>query len=159
MSTLARAIAIAAQAHDGQTDKAGAPYILHPLRVMLDMKDDAERIVAVLHDVVEDKPDVWSFERLNEEGFSGEVIDALRAVTKQPDEEDAPGDSEAVKLEKYLRFVRRAAANRIGRRVKVADLMDNCDLSRIRHPSVKDRRRVEKYQAAIAEMHRRVRRG
>lgn len=158
MSTLARAIAIAAEAHDGQIDKAGAPYIFHPLRVMLTMKDDTARIVAVLHDVVEDGPG-WSFERLRAEGYAEEVIDALRAVTKQPDEEDAPGDSEAVKREKYLRFVRRAAANPLGRRVKLADLIDNCDLSRLGHPSEKDLRRVEKYQAAIAEIHRQAREG
>jgi len=69
MSTLERAIVIAAEAHAGMTDKAGAPYILHPLRMMLDLTSVEERIVAILHDVCEDCPG-WTFERLRDEGFS-----------------------------------------------------------------------------------------
>ena len=81
MSTLERAIAIAATAHAGQTDKAGAPYILHPLRVMLRLTTEAERITAVLHDVVEDC-EGWSFERLLGEGFASEIVEALKSVSK-----------------------------------------------------------------------------
>lgn len=66
---LQRAIEIAAEAHREQTDKAGAPYLLHPLRVMMLLETDDERIVGILHDVVEDGPG-WTFERLEEEGFS-----------------------------------------------------------------------------------------
>jgi (p)ppGpp synthase/HD superfamily hydrolase len=69
VSTLERAIAIAAEAHAGQVDKAGAPYVLHPLRMMLRMSSIDERIVAVLHDVCEDCPG-WTFDRLRREGFS-----------------------------------------------------------------------------------------
>ena len=69
MSTLQRAIEIAVAAHKGQIDKAGSPYVLHPLRIMLKLRSDDERIVGVLHDVVEDC-EGWSFERLAEEGFS-----------------------------------------------------------------------------------------
>jgi (p)ppGpp synthase/HD superfamily hydrolase len=68
MSTLERAIVIAAEGHAGATDKAGAPYILHPLRMMLRLSSPEERIVAVLHDVVEDCPG-WTFDRLRNEGF------------------------------------------------------------------------------------------
>ena len=135
MSTLERAIAIAAEAHAGQTDKAGAPYILHPLRMIMGLTSDEERIVAVLHDVCEDCPG-WTFERLRGEGFSEEILAALDSVTKR--------EGEA-----YEEFALRAAANPIGRRVKLADLRDNSDLSRITNPSVEDHERIAKYARAI----------
>ena len=86
MSTLAKAIEIAVSAHKGQKDKAGAEYILHPLRVMERGKTDVEKICGVLHDVVEDSS--FTFEALENEGFSTEVIDALRYLTKTSEEED-----------------------------------------------------------------------
>lgn len=135
MSTMERAIAIAAEAHAGQVDKAGAPYVLHPLRMMLRMASNDERIVAVLHDVCQDCPG-WTMERLRSEGFPEHLIEALRSVTKRDGED-------------YEDFVRRAAANRIGRRVKLADLHDNCDLSRIAAPSERDFERIDKYRRAI----------
>jgi (p)ppGpp synthase/HD superfamily hydrolase len=85
MSTLERAIAISAEAHAEQVDKAGAPYVLHPLRMMLGMTTLEERIVAVLHDVCEDCPG-WTFDRLRSEGFSEEILAALDAVTKRDGE-------------------------------------------------------------------------
>ena len=133
--TLERAIEIAARTHAGQTDKGGAPYILHPLRVMLRVAPGAQQIVAVLHDVVEDS-DV-TFEDLEREGFSAEVVKGLRAVTK-------------VEGESYDDFVARAALDPVGKAVKLADLMENSDLSRIAEPSRKDLERVEKYGRAIA---------
>ena len=136
MSTLEHAIAIAATAHAGQTDKAGTPYILHPLRVMLRLTTEAERITAVLHDVVEDC-EGWSFERLLGEGFSPEIVEALKSVSK-------------VDGESYEDFVKRAAQNPIGRRVKFSDLHDNCDLSRISQPTAKDHERIARYRRAIA---------
>jgi hypothetical protein len=108
VSTLERAIAIAAEAHAGQVDKAGAPYVLHPLRMMLRVSSPDERIVAVLHDVCEDCQG-WTFDRFRAEGFSEHIIQALQSVTKR----DGEG---------YEAFVRRAASNPIGRRVKLADL-------------------------------------
>ena len=75
MATLERAIALAAQAHEGQVDKAGAPYILHPLRMMLSVDTPEARVAAVLHDVVEDTP--VSLEELRVEGFSEAVIGAV----------------------------------------------------------------------------------
>ncbi|MBX3247946.1 MAG: GTP pyrophosphokinase [Myxococcales bacterium] len=142
MSDLERAIAIAAQAHRGVVDKAGAPYILHPLRVMLAQTTNDARIVGVLHDVVEDSD--WTFEALRAEGFSEPVLEALVAVTKTPEEHGSE--------EGYERFVRRAAAHPIGRAVKLADLEDNADLSRIAAPTVADHARVEKYRRAIAAL-------
>jgi (p)ppGpp synthase/HD superfamily hydrolase len=90
--------------------------------MMLKMSSIDERIVAVLHDVCEDCPG-WTLDRLRGEGFSDRIIDALQSVTKRDGED-------------YEEFVRRAAANPIGRRVKLADLHDNSDLSRIAVPSI-----------------------
>lgn len=140
MSNLERAIAIAVEAHAGQRDKAGAPYILHPLRVMLRLTSDNERVVGVLHDVCEDCPG-WTLDRLRAEGFSEQVLTALDSVTKRDDET-------------YEDFVSRAAENPIGRAVKLSDLQDNCDLSRISKPSDRDFARIEKYKKAIALMSR-----
>ena len=108
MATLENAIRIAAEAHSGQVDKASAPYILHPLRVMLSLNTTEDRIVGVLHDVCEDCPG-WDFDRLRKEGFQDELIAALDSVAKRS------GES-------YDQFVERAARNPIGRRVKLADL-------------------------------------
>lgn len=132
--TLERAIEIAARTHAGQVDKGGAPYILHPLRVMLRVAPGAQQIVAVLHDVVEDSE--VTFEDLEREGFSAEVINGLRAVTK-------------MEGESYEDFVARAALDPVGKAVKLADLMENSDLSRIAEPSQKDLERVAKYGRAI----------
>ncbi len=135
MSTLERAIAIAVEAHAGQSDKGGAPYVLHPLRVMLTVSTDEERIAAVLHDVVEDCP-AWSLDRLRSEGFSDAVVGALDALTRRG------GES-------YEAFVARAGKNPIARRVKLADLADNSDVSRLRRePTEADRRRLERYRRA-----------
>lgn len=133
---LERAIQIAVEAHAGQRDKAGEPYVLHPLRMMFAVKSEAERIVAVLHDVVEDC-DSWSFDRLKAEGFAPSILDALDSVTKRAGED-------------YTAFVQRAGLNPIGRSVKFADLQDNMDLSRIADPSDHDHRRIERYREALA---------
>lgn len=134
MSLLERAIAIAVEAHAGQVDKAGAPYILHPLRVMLGVAPE-HREAAVLHDVLEDCP-AWPLQRLRLEGFSEEVLDALVALTRR-------------KGESYEAFIDRLSANRMARAVKVADLRDNSDLSRIAAPTAKDHARCAKYERAL----------
>ena len=133
---LERAIEIAVNAHKGVTDKGGNPYIVHPIRVMMSLKSDNEKIVGVLHDVVEDAED-WDFERLQEEGFSKEVLDALRSVTKTSEEED------------YNEFVQRALTNEIGRAVKIADIRDNLDVTRIGELRQKDMNRLNKYKNAL----------
>jgi (p)ppGpp synthase/HD superfamily hydrolase len=137
MATLERAIAIAAEGHAGQVDKAGLPYILHPLRVMLRMKTTEERVAAVLHDILEDTH--WTVDQLRKEGFSDQILAAIEAVTRREDET-------------YDDFVDRAARDPIGRRVKIADLEDNADLTRIERPTDKDHARVQKYQRAIARI-------
>lgn len=139
---LEHAIAIATEAHRGQQDKAGAPYILHPLRVMLTLDGTVDRIVGVLHDVVEDGGSDWTFERLTAEGFTLEVIDALRLATKRPEDQ---GDD----LDTYLPFVRRTLANPIARRVKLADIRDNLDVTRMETVTERDANRLNKYLAAM----------
>lgn len=137
MGTLENAIKIAAQAHQGQKDKAGAPYILHPLRMMMRMKTEAEMITAILHDVVEDtrkNPEAskWTIKRLRENGFSEEVLEAVECVTNRE------GES-------YEQFIERAGKNPIARQVKIADLEDNMNIQRIGEISPKDLGRLEKY--------------
>jgi (p)ppGpp synthase/HD superfamily hydrolase len=136
MSTVERALAIAREAHQGQVDKAGAPYVGHPVRVAHACVSGDAKIVALLHDVVEDC-DGWSFERLRAEGFSDAVMAGIESVTKR--------DGEA-----YGDFVRRAAGNALGREVKLADLADNMDFSRIAQPTQKDFDRIAKYRQATA---------
>ena len=150
MSNLQRAIEIAVEAHKGQTDKAGAPYVFHPLRVMLSLKTEAERIVGILHDVVEDCPS-WSFNRFENEGFPSEIILALQSVTKTEAEElsiKAATDEDAKYLA-YWCFVSRAIQNPIGKEVKLADLRDNWDLSRIENPTQQDLARLKRYQRVL----------
>ena len=135
---LERAIEIAVTAHKGQVDKSGAPYILHPLRVMMSLETEEERIVAVLHDVVEDCEE-WPLERLRAEGLPEGLATALESVTRN--------DGET-----YMEFIERSKTNAIGRRVKVADLRDNMDLSRIENPTDQDYRRTKKYRRALARL-------
>ena len=132
---LERAIEIAQEAHKGVKDKGGHDYIHHPIRVMHAMSNDQEKIVAILHDVVEDSD--WTFERLKEEGFEDSVIESLRCVTKYSEEED------------YQEFIKRATTNKIATKVKMADIEDNLDLSRLGTLTEKDLTRIEKYKKAL----------
>ncbi len=135
-ATLEDAIAIAAQAHKGEVDKAGAAYILHPLRMMMRLKSEAEMITAILHDVVEDTD--WTIEKLREEGFSEEVLAAVECVTNRE------GES-------YEKFIERAGKNSIAWRVKIADLEDNMNIQRIGEITPKDLERLEKYHRSWRE--------
>ena len=131
-----RAIQIAVEAHAGATDKGGNPYILHPLRVMMGLGTETEQIVGVLHDVVEDVEE-WTFERLLKEGFSAEIVDALSAVTKTSDDED------------YNDFIERISINPLATKVKIADITDNMDVSRLAKLDEKAMNRLNKYKRAI----------
>jgi (p)ppGpp synthase/HD superfamily hydrolase len=133
--TLEDAIRLAVEAHKGQLDKVGQPYILHPLRVMFRLTAEAERIVGVLHDVVEDTP--YTFEDLRRMGYAEEIIEALDGVTKRE------GES-------YEAFVLRSKANPISRMVKLADLEDNMDLRRMVGVTEKDMQRLNRYRKAWA---------
>ena len=134
---LSDAIIFAATAHRGQTDKGSAPYILHPLRVMLACETDEQRIVAVLHDTVEDCGVELDTVR---DRFGTAVADAVDALTRR--------EGEA-----YEAFVERCAADPIARVVKLADLADNMDWRRLgREPDEKDRARLLKYERARASL-------
>jgi len=136
VSTLERAVAIAAQVHAGQRDKAGEPYILHPLRVMLRMATDELQIVAVLHDVLEDG--TLTAEDLRREGFAPAVVEAVVALTR-------------LEGESYSAFVRRAARNPLAREVKLSDIADNLDPLRLARLPVAVAKELEsKYTAALA---------
>jgi hypothetical protein len=131
---LSRAISIAAIAHEHQTDKSGEPYILHPIRVMQSVSGDAERMVAVLHDVLEDNPN-WTAERLSNAGFSAEVIEAVQILTRP-------------EREPYDAYIDTVALYPLARTVKIADLRDNLAPNRIEaladHPGL-----VSRYIAAL----------
>ena len=136
---LQRAIEIALEAHKGALDKGGNPYILHPLRLMLQMDSEEEMIVAILHDVVEDS-EKWSFDKLYREGFSKKIINSLRSVTKENENED------------YEKFIDRSIKDKIGRKVKTADISDNLDISRLKEVTDKDILRINKYKKALAKL-------
>ena len=131
--TIEDAIVLAAHAHRGQVDKSGRAYILHPLRVMLAVTTEAERMAAVLHDVVEDTD--LTLADIAAAGFAPDVVAAVDALTHRPDES-------------YEDYVERAAANPIARAVKVADLRDNMDISRFDRLQDKDLARLKRYVAA-----------
>ena len=130
MATIERVIEIASSAHAGQVDKAGQPYIFHPLRVMLRVEGAHEQMAAVLHDVVEDT--IVTIDHLEQEGFPSEVLQAITALTKLPGET-------------RLEAASRAAADPIARIVKLADNAENMDLSRIPNPTEKDHARCREY--------------
>lgn len=135
---LDRAKAIATSAHDGQVDKAGKPYIEHPIRVMNMGKTVEEKIVGVLHDVVEDSE--WTFEMLEKEGMPKEVVDALKCVTKLSEEED------------YDHFIARVKTNPLAVKVKLNDLKDNMDITRLGKVTEKDLPRLNKYIRAYKQL-------
>jgi (p)ppGpp synthase/HD superfamily hydrolase len=132
MATLEKAIEIAARVHAGAVDKAGEPYIFHPLRIMMRMSSMEAKIVAVLHDVVEDSSE--TIDSLRQEGFSEEILAALDGVTDRKH----LGES-------YEDFVERASKNPISREVKIGDLEDNMNMLRLDKVEKKQMDRLEKY--------------
>lgn len=137
MPSLEDAISLAAEAHRGQKDKANAPYILHPLRVMLRMETETDRIIAVLHDVVEDTSvTLWD---LQIAGYSAEIVEGVKYLTKAKEEE-------------YENFIERIKGNTLAIKIKVADLEDNLNFERIKEPGEDDLKRYEKYRRALATL-------
>jgi (p)ppGpp synthase/HD superfamily hydrolase len=135
---LAKAIEIALKAHAGQTDKAGMPYIGHVMRVMQAGRTIDEKIVGVLHDIVEDT--TWTFDALLAEGFPAHIVDALRCVTKLHDDEP------------YDEFILRVKSNPLAVAVKISDLTDNMDIRRLADITDKDAIRLRKYLKAYREL-------
>ncbi|NOZ88038.1 MAG: guanosine-3',5'-bis(diphosphate) 3'-pyrophosphohydrolase [Deltaproteobacteria bacterium] len=130
MSTIEKAIELASREHAGMRDKAGAPYIFHPLRVMFAVSKPLEKIVAVLHDIVEDTPTTLG--DLQKLGFPFEALQALEALTRR-------------KGESRMDAAKRAAENPIALVVKLADVKDNMDLNRMENPTEKDFNRLKEY--------------
>ena len=129
------AMKIAYEAHHGQVDKGGIPYVFHPFHLAEQMTDEYTTCVALLHDVVEDT-DV-TLEQLAAI-FPKEVVDAIALMTHAPDVD-------------YYEYVAALKENPIARAVKLADLTHNCDRSRLENPSEKDLWRwEEKYRKAFA---------
>jgi (p)ppGpp synthase/HD superfamily hydrolase len=137
MSNLKEAIALATRAHQGQTDKAGAPYILHPLRIMQRMDSEEAKMVAVLHDVVEDT--LVTLEELRALNFSETVVAAVDSLTRRAEES-------------YETFIERVKLNPLARKVKLADLEDNMDLQRLQHVTDRDKQRWQRYAKASAAL-------
>lgn len=139
LSTVEKAIAMATEAHAGQYDKSGQPYILHPLRLMFRFEGQAEMIVAVLHDVVEDSE--ISLEDLKEKGFSDEIVDAIDCLSKKEGED-------------YDNFILRVSENSLARTIKIEDLKDNLNVVRLKEVTDKDLQRIEKYHKALQRLSR-----
>ena len=135
MPTFEDALALAAMAHKGQYDLAGAPYICHPMRVALAQTDERARIVAILHDTVEDT--AMTYDDLAQAGFDDEIIAAVEALTKRLGE-------------KRIDAAVRAKANPLALQVKLADVADNMNLARIGHPTAEDYARLREYEGVLA---------
>ena len=143
MPELEDAILLALEAHGGKCDRGCAPYILHPLRVMLRMKIRSEMMAAVLHDVVENSP--VSVADLRGAGYPPEVCDAVDGLTWRK----KGGES-------YEAFIERLSGSPLAVKVKLADLEDNMDIRRIGEPSDKDWKRLQRYHRAWSRLRREV---
>lgn len=147
---LAKAIQIAATAHVDHFDKGDNAYILHPMRVMngLESKDPEVMQIAILHDVIEDCPE-WTPERLRSEGFSERVITGLSYMTKT-DEDSKNGD------EGYFNYIRRMFNNLDAILVKMSDIRDNSQVTRLKGLREKDNQRMSKYAKAYTILEERL---
>lgn len=143
MNKLAQAIAFASNVFTEVTDKGGKPYILHCLRVMnnVDQNDEDLMIIAVLHDVPEDFPEKWPVSFFAKQGYSDRVISALSLLTHN-------------KYIPYDDYIKAIAHNRDATRVKMADLKDNSDITRLKGVGKKDFDRMEKYSRAYLYLSR-----
>jgi len=132
-SWIDKALELAVVFHKGQVDKGGTPYILHPIRVMSAVDSPLEKIVAVMHDLVEDTD--LTIEDIATYGFPRAVIAALDHLTRREGE-------------RYLAYIERVGHNSIARKVKIADLEDNMDIRRLVAVKSEDKARLAKYQQA-----------
>ena len=127
------ALQIAQKAHAGQVDKAGKDYILHPMTVASYMDTDIEKTIAYLHDVLEDTDvTVDALRKI----FPNEIVDTLIILTHRKDES-------------YFEYIQRVSTSKLAKKVKVADLLHNLDITRIKEPTKQDYERLEKYKKAI----------
>ncbi len=129
-----KALILSYEKHNGQYDKANMPYIFHPFHIAEQMDDEISTIVALLHDVLEDTD--TTEQELLDMGFSKEVVDALKLLTKP-------------KNMPYFEYIKKVKTNKIAKKVKLVDLEHNKDLTRLDVVTEKDLKRVEKYNEAI----------
>ena len=129
-----KALSLCFSAHKDQLDKSGLPYVFHPFHLAEQMTDEDTTIVALLHDVIEDTE--HTFDDLRRFGFNENVISAIALMTH---DDDVP----------YMDYVRNIAKDPIAKKVKLADLRHNSDMSRLDMITQKDIERAEKYKAAI----------
>lgn len=127
------ALQIAQKAHAGQVDRAGKDYILHPMTVASYMDTDIEKTIAYLHDVLEDTDvTVDALRKI----FPNEIVDTLITLTHRKDES-------------YFEYIQRVSKSKLAKKVKVADLLHNLDITRIKEPTKQDYERLEKYKKSI----------
>ena len=129
-----KALKLCFEAHKDQVDKSGMPYVFHPFHLAEQMADETTTVVALLHDVIEDTD--HTFSDLEEMGFGGEIISALRLLTHSPEVD-------------YMEYVAKIKENPVAKEVKLADLRHNSDLSRLDNISAEALLRRKKYIAAI----------
>lgn len=134
MHDIEKALAFALKVHQGQTDRFGQPYILHPLHLMMQMETDSERLAAILHDTVEDSD--HTLDDVRALGMPEEVVRAVALLTHEGDHDS------------YLDYVRRLQADPIARRVKMADLQHNMDIRRLPQVTEQDCARLIRYRRA-----------
>lgn len=128
------ALRICFDAHKGQTDKGGMPYVLHPIHLAEQMDTEDEICTALLHDVVEDTD--YTLDDLRKAGFSETILEAIALLTHDP---QIP----------YMDYVLGTRNNPLARKVKLADLLHNSDLGRLEHPTEHDIQQQTKYFAAM----------
>ena len=133
IKSIEKALKVAVDAHTAQVDKAGEPYVFHPIRMMLRADKESEKIVALLHDVVEDSP--TTLMDLRNMGFQEKFIRSVDALTKR-------------EHESYDQFIRRASTDTVARKVKILDLEDNMNLLRLKEFTDKDSERMKRYLSA-----------
>ncbi|NLB21035.1 MAG: hypothetical protein GX829_09525 [Clostridium sp.] len=131
-----RALTLATIKHAGQVDKGGRPYIMHVIRVMQGVEDDDEKIIALLHDLIEDTD--FTLDDLKEYEFLDEIIDGVSLLTRDPEAG-------------YMKYIENLSNNKKARNVKLSDLKDNQDHTRLKNPMTEEGQiRLEKYRAAEA---------
>jgi len=129
-----KAAVLAFKAHEGQFDKSGYPYVMHPLHVAEGMTSEDSTVVALLHDVVEDTD--YTFEDLRNEGFTEAQLEAVKLLTKDGNED-------------YFAYVERIKTNPIAREVKIGDLKHNSDDSRLKEKGPCEEERLKKYKKSL----------
>lgn len=137
MNKLEKAVEMAVDAHEGDTDKAGATYIRHPLRLMGEMDTEQERVVAVLHDVVEDSE--YDPEDIDTK-FGSEISEAVEALTK-------PADADYI-----TEYIPQVGENDLARKVKQADLRDNLDITRLSDVTQNNFENIQKYHRSLQKL-------